>query len=131
MGLDPVIPDTNFFILGLKGNKECGPLLLKWVENDQLLISAIVVAEFLTKADPKEEEIFQSYLDKFPVPPITEKTAKIAAKIRKESLGRKTTPHLGDCLIAAQCLENHASLATFNTADFPRLINLIDLPPKI
>ena len=47
------LPDTNIFILGFKGDEPEANFLLKAISQNKLVISVIVVGEFLAKAEGK------------------------------------------------------------------------------
>lgn len=125
-----IIPDTNIFIVGLSGtNPTISKLLAKWIENNEVALSTIVVAEYLSKCNDQEGNRFSELFDYCPIIDVDIDVAKVAAMFRKKYLsGRKTIP-LADCLIAAQTKITKAKLATLNAKDFPiPEINL--LPPS-
>lgn len=115
-----VLPDTNVLILGLAGKQPYADGLKSWIENGELVLSSIVVAEFLIGATPEEEQFFNGLLKQFEVVPVDLLTAQIAATIRKKYLARKTKLHLPDLFIAAQCRIYKAALATTNPKDYPK-----------
>lgn len=122
-----VLPDTNIIIPALAGIKPFAKHLQSWIESKQLLLSCIVVAEFLSGATTKEAKTFSLLTDNFPTLPIDLETAQLAAKIRKNQLKRKQKLHLPDCLIAAQCRLAGATLATLNRSDYPKNLKFFSL----
>lgn len=113
------LPDTNVLIYGLMDKKPYGDLLKKWIQNKSLVLSSIVVAEFLVGATTEEEKIFEALLDKFGSLPVDTAVSRIAALYRKKYLKKGFKLKLPDCLIAAICKLYNARLVTFNKKDFP------------
>lgn len=118
MGL--ILPDTNVLIFGLKGLQPFANLLKNWIKNRQLLLSSVVIAEYLSKSTPKEAAVCLDLANHFNVLPVDLDIAKQAAEFRKTSLKHKQKLHLPDCLIAAQCKFSGATLATLNPTDYPQ-----------
>lgn len=112
------LPDTNIFILGLKGNDPEAKFLSKAISSSKLAISIIVMAEFLAKAEGQGESSFRKLLAKFGILPINEETAEVAAEYRKMSSKTKRI-HLLDCFLAAQAKINKLTLVTNDRSDFP------------
>lgn len=112
------LPDTNVFILGLKGNKKEASFLAKAISKNKLFISVSVVAEFLAKAEGEGQESFLTLMGKFPVLDVDREVAQVAAQYRKQSLKTKKVFML-DCFLAAQAKLNYLTLVTNNKADFP------------
>ncbi|MFC1790719.1 type II toxin-antitoxin system VapC family toxin [Patescibacteria group bacterium] len=121
--------DTNVLIYALAGKKPWAQHLQKWIENKQLALSSIVVAEFLTGASEDEAKTFEALLDRFGSLPVDTITARFAAQYRQTYLKKGNKLKLPDCLIAATCKIYQATLVTFNVADYPmRDISLFKLP---
>jgi len=112
------LPDTNIFIGAAKGYLPEANFLSKAIEKEQIVISPIVVAEFLANADVMEEKSFEELISHFDILPINLNVAKLAAEYRKNSL-KSTRVHLLDCFLAAQAKLNKLTLVTHNKADFP------------
>lgn len=112
------LPDANIFIRATKGDYRESNFLKKAIEKKEIVISSVVVAEFLVKADGKEERVFKELLSVFPVISIDGEVAKLSAKYRKESLKIKRVQML-DCFLAAQAKIHNFTLVTNNKADFP------------
>lgn len=112
------LPDTNIFIMAAKGYLPESKFLSGAIKKGQVMISTVVVGEFLAKADTKEEKSFERLLSQFNVIPVNLEVARLAAKYRKEGLKSKRI-HMLDCFLAAQAKLDNLILVTNNTADFP------------
>lgn len=112
------LPDTNIFILGLRGQEPEASFLKKAILNNKLFISVIVIGEFLSKVEDQEAEAFNKLINTYEVLLIDEEAARIAADYRKESFKLKRALLL-DCFLAAQAKLNHLTLVTNNKSDFP------------
>ncbi|MBI3443757.1 type II toxin-antitoxin system VapC family toxin [Candidatus Woesebacteria bacterium] len=113
------LPDTNIFIFALTSQQPFLAWLERWVTDKALVLSSMVVAEFLSGAELQEEITFRELLATFPVLPIDRQVAELAAEYRKGFLSKHKKVWLSDCFIAATCKLNKATLVTFNTKDFP------------
>ncbi len=111
------LPDTNIFILGLKGNHPEATFLKKAIQNNRLCISVVIIGEFLSKAQEQDAETFHMLVNMFEVLPVDKEVARVAAELRKES-SKKKRIHLLDCFLAAQAKLNNLTLVTNNKADF-------------
>ena len=116
---------TNALILALKDHEPDTTLVTKLLKKQEVNISVLSIAEFLSKASPKEEKRFEkllSYSDKIEV---DENICRIAATYRKKYL-KTSKALLVDYLIAAQAKAYNLTLVTNNTKDFPmKDINII------
>lgn len=112
------LPDTNIFIKAAKGYFPEAKFLRQAIQKKQVMISAIVVGEFLARAEAMEEKSFEELTVYFEVLPIDLEVAKIAAEYRRKSL-KSTKIHLLDCFLAAQAKFYDLTLVTNNKADFP------------
>lgn len=112
------LPDTNIFIRAAKGYSSDSEFLNKAIHKRQIMISCIVVGEFLAKATSHEEKTFEDLLNTFTILSIDTKVAKVAAIYRKESLKIKRVQML-DCFLAAQAKLHNLTLVTNNKSDFP------------
>lgn len=113
------LPDTNVLIYALAGEKPYASWLKKWIVEKRLVLSSIVVAEFLSGATTEEELAFRRLLENFKVLPVDSLVAQQAASYRKIFFKKKKKVWLSDCLIAATCKLYGATLVTFNKADYP------------
>lgn len=112
------LPDTNIFIRAAKGYFPEAEFLSKAIKDKQIMISSIVIGEFLAKAGVKEEKTFENLLSGFSILIVDLEVARIAAKYRKRSLKTKRV-YMLDCFLAAQAKLNNLILVTNNKADFP------------
>lgn len=119
MGINLFLPDTNILIYALANKAPFAQYLREWVENKTLVLSAIVVAEFLSKATTSEEKMFAALLDQFGSLPVDTTIARIAASYRKSFEKSVYRLKLPDCLIAATAKFYNATLVTFDIKDFP------------
>jgi predicted nucleic acid-binding protein len=117
MAIKPIFPDINVLILALSGQEPYAFFFKKLIREKRLILSVIVIAEFLTKAAPEEEKIFLGLVEKFPVAPIDLATAQIAAYYRKTYKKKKLL--LPDCLLAASVKTYRGVLATLDQKDYP------------
>lgn len=113
------LPDTNVLIYALAAKKPYSTWLKNWIENESLVLSSIVVAEFLSGATESEEILFRDILENFKVLPVDSIVAQTAANYKKIFSKKKKKVWLSDCLIAATCQVYGAVLATFDKKDFP------------
>ncbi len=114
-----VLVDTNVLILGLSGEGRYGELLEKLIKEDRLVLSVIVVIEFLTGAKESEIKIFEALLTRFGAVEVDVEMARMAAFYRKNFLKLKRKVYLPDCVLAATCKLNDYKLATLNKKDYP------------
>src|SRR3989338_5045782 len=119
MGIDLVLTDTNVLILGLGGKEPYASYLRKLIENKRLVLSSVVVAEFLVRATDEEEKTFDSLVREFSVLPVDLSVAKTAADYRKKFMEKGKKLALPDCFIAATCKVNKVVLATSDKSGFP------------
>lgn len=112
------LADTNVYIRALSGAEPDSGFLKKAVRDKALVLSPIVIAEFLPRALEEEREIIEELIRTFSVLSIDEETARIAAAYRKASLQTSKTKLL-DCFLAAQAKQHNAVFVTNNREDFP------------
>lgn len=112
------LPDTNIFILGLRGAEPEATFLKKAIENKRLCISVVVIGEFLSKIRKQDTKSFNSLVNIFKILPVDQDVARVAAQLRQESLKTKRA-YLIDCFLAAQAKIHNLTLVTNNKADFP------------
>lgn len=106
-------------IFALAGKKPYSDWLSGWIKEKRLVLSAIVVAEFLSGARREEEIVFRNLLENFKVLPVDSIVAQVGASFRKEFTRKKKRVWLSDCLIAATCRVFGAILVTFDKKDYP------------
>lgn len=112
------LPDTNIFIKAAKGYSPESEFLSKTIRKRQIMISVVVAAEFLTKANTEEQAAFEALLSELMILSVDINVAKIAVEYRKESSKTKRI-HLMDCFLAAQAKVNKLTLVTNDKSDFP------------
>ena len=117
--MDFYLPDTNIFIYAHKGEEPYARNLSAWITNNNLLISAIVMAEFLSGGEELERDKFQSLIDRFGTVAIDTSVARITADYKLQFIHIKPKLKLPDALIAATCKLYGATLVTDNLTDFP------------
>ncbi len=111
--------DTNVLVPSLIANTDESKWLRAKLREETMIISSIVAAEFLTKANKKDEAKLKELIKLCGVADINFQIAVIAAEYRKK-YHKKTKPtYMLDCLIAATAKANKATLYTYNDADFP------------
>lgn len=113
------LPDTNVLIFALAGKKPYSEWLRSWIKERKLILSAIVVAEFLSGARDEEEIVFRDLLENFKVLPVDSIVAQVAASYRKKFKKKAKRVWLSDCLIAATCSVFGVTLVTFDSRDYP------------
>lgn len=113
------LPDTNIFIKAFEKDKICEKFIEKIIGRSEIVISAIVMAEFLVKADVIRKEKFEELISKFGILAIDEQTARIAVIYRLQSLQKTKKVFLLDCFLAAQTKQHNLTLVTTNKSDFP------------
>ena len=119
MAVDFILPDTNVLILALSKKEPYASLISQLIESNKLVLSSIVVAEFLVGVDDEEEKIFNLLLNRFQVLSVDLAVAQIGAFYRKKYLKSGYKLKLPDCLIAATCKVHQVKLATLNKKDYP------------
>jgi len=115
----PVLFDTNLLIYALADKQPYSSFYRSVIEKDAFALSSIVVAEFLSKATPKEAQAMDVLLNAFPVYSVDVKVSLQAAKYRKYYLARRKKIALPDCLIGATCKIHSCTLATRNVCNYP------------
>lgn len=120
-----LVLDINVLVLGIANVEPASSTLKNAIQENRLLLSSIVVAEFLVKATEIDAQKMLRLARAFPVLTVDLEVARLAADMRKNFLNRQKRALLMDCLIAAQCKLAGAQLVTFNSQDFPE--NVVDL----
>ena len=121
------LPDTNVLIYALSGVKPYSGWLEKWIRNNKLVLSSIVIAEFLSGATKNEEKYFKVLLERFKILPVDENVAQVAAGYKRKFGKKSKKIWLSDCLIAATCKVFGAVLVTADRRDYPMRDILIDI----
>lgn len=113
------LPDTNILVYAFKGIVPYADWIKKAIQKNTLVLSSLVVAEYLAGADKNEEEALHLLTIKTDVLPITLKVAEIGAAYKKANRKKTKKVWLSDCLIAATCKVFGATLVTFDKKDYP------------
>lgn len=113
------LPDTNILIYAIKGEAPYAAKVLQWIEKKEILISAIVAAEFLSGGNEIERDKFQALIDKFGTAPVDTAIARIASEYKIKLARRKPKLRLPDSLIAATAKLYGATLVTEDKNDYP------------
>src|SRR3989344_3312042 len=116
--MEKITPDTNVLIAYFGNSPIAGPLLEAYISDRKIILSIVVISEFLVKATIKEEKILREFAKLAPVRNVDWEIADEAVKLRRETL-RKTNIHMLDCFIAATAKISKATLLTFDRRDFP------------
>jgi predicted nucleic acid-binding protein len=115
--------DTDVIIDYLRGVKKASDFLEE--KEDPYLLSTITVAELYAGVKGKNEKVMLSqFLSVFQILSVDEDIAIIGGDLRRQ-YGKSHGTGLGDALIAATAMKNHASLVTLNSKHFPMMKNLI------
>src|SRR3990167_6346596 len=117
--IDLYLPDTNIFILGFQEKTPESKFLTKAISAGQLYISAVVVGEFLAKANESEKKGFLQLMNVFEILPVDRDVAVAAAVYRKQYMKKTKEVFLLDCFLAAQAKVYGLVFVTNNIADFP------------
>lgn len=127
MEIKPILFDTNVLIYALSGKEPYASFLKENIKNKRLVLSSIVITEFLSGATEEEEKLFSGLTQKFPILAVDLPVAQLAAYYRKKYLKSKKKLMLSDCLIAATCKVYKAILVTLDKKDYPiKEIEVID-----
>ena len=113
------IPDTNVLIHAFLGMEPYASWLVENIKSKKILLSTIVLAEFLSGANEEEEIAIIKLSNIVEVLPIDRKIAQIGGKYRKKYSKKTKKVWLIDCLIAATCKVYGATLVTYDKKDYP------------
>ena len=113
------LPDTNILICALSGQEPYASWLVKNIKEKTILLSAIVVSEYLSGVTKDEEVAFRGILENVEVVPVDSVIAQVGAGYRREYSRKRKKVWLFDCLIAATCKVYGAALVTFDEKDYP------------
>ncbi len=90
--------------------------------------STIVVAEVYVGMRPEEEPATRQLLESLIHFAVTSEVAERAAELKRRYQKKGATLTLADCLIAATCLIENATLVTLNAKDYPMLDRIVNRP---
>lgn len=114
-----ILPDTNVLIAYFAKREPLVFLLDKAILNKKIVLSIIVVAEFLVKANEIDAVVFRQLIGQIGIKEITREIMEQAIIFRKQSLQKSKRIHLLDCFIAATAKVHKATLLTFDRHDYP------------
>ncbi|MDP3994709.1 MAG: PIN domain-containing protein [bacterium] len=113
------LPDTNILIKAFLGKEPYASWFVDHFRKKEIILSAIVISEYLSGAKSSEREGFEKILTGIEICPVDVAVAKIAAGYRREYSKKTKKVWLFDCLIAASCKVFGATLVTSDRKDYP------------
>lgn len=111
--------DTNILLEVFSGKAPSASLVKLWIEEGKIAISAVTVAEILSKASTEEKEKLGLLISKFGVLPVDRVIAEIAGQYRQDFARKEKRVYLLDCFIAATAKLFNLKLITRNLKDYP------------
>lgn len=114
-----VLLDTNVVLETFWGIEPVASVVRRWIEAGEIAISAITVAEIVSKASKAEKEKLDLLVSKFGALPVDQVVAAIAGEYRHEFSRKQNRVYLLDCLIAATANLYNLKLITKNIKDYP------------
>lgn len=118
IGIVPkLLLDTNILLEAFWGRDPAASLVKTGIENGEIAISAVTVAEITSKASVEEKEKLDLLMSEFGVLPVDQVVAEIAGTYRKEFARKQKRVYLLDCLIAATAKLYNLKLITHNFKD--------------
>jgi len=122
--------DANIIIDALNEKKNRNSWLVDLAEQGHTLACCpIQVAEVCAGLRPKEEQRTLALLSNLKFYPITFPIAELSGRLKRDYGRKGKTLSLADTTIAAVALQNHLTLITGNTKDFPMAdLSLHSLP---
>jgi predicted nucleic acid-binding protein len=112
-----IVIDTDVLILHLRGNESVRAMLKEAAQDSLLCCSAITIGEIHAGMRDEEREKTEKLLNSLMVIDVDRKIAALAGDYRRTTKGHH--PELDDCLIAATCVVNKATLITGNIKHYP------------
>ena len=113
------LPDTNIFIYAFKGIEPYSTFIESLIKENKLVISSVVIAEFLAGSLKNEELPMRQLMDKFEILPVDALVAEKAGEYKKKYSQKTKKVWLVDCFMAATCKVFGATLITSNRNDYP------------
>lgn len=110
--------DTSVLIWILRGQRE----YIRWfesIEQQQLFLSTITVAEIYKNVFPVELIRTEEILNEFSILDVTVSIAKQSGFYWQQFSKKYKNFHILDCIIAATAKEHHLTLITLNLRYFP------------
>lgn len=114
-----LLPDSNVVIRFLQNKEPDRPFLEALLEENDLFISPIVIAEVKAKADKKQERDLTDFVNLGTTLYIDEELGFEAGSYRQQFLSKTKSVYLLDCFIAATCKLHNLTLVTNDLKDYP------------
>lgn len=112
-----IVVDTDVLILHLRGNESVRAILKEAAQDSLLCCSAITIGEIHAGMRDEEIEKTLKLLNSLAVIDADRKIAALAGDYRRTIKSHQL--ELDDCLIAATCVINRATLLTCNIKHYP------------
>ena len=112
-----IVVDTDVLILHLRGNESVRAILKEAAQDSLLCCSAITIGEIHAGMRDEEIEKTLKLLNSLAVIDVDRKIAALAGDYRRTIKSHQL--ELDDCLIAATCVINRATLLTCNIKHYP------------
>ena len=112
-----IVVDTDVLILHLRGNESVRAILKEAAQDSLLCCSAITIGEIHAGMRDEEMEKTLKLLNSLAVIDVDRKIAALAGDYRRTIKSHQL--ELDDCLIAATCVINRATLLTCNIKHYP------------
>lgn len=111
----PIMPDTDVLVLGLKGMEPYAGMLKAWIYEQRIILSSVVVHELYTEMNYQEIIALGELIKYFPVAVPEREVYEQAAGIRQSLRKSGKECSLADSLIAAQAIVLGAQLIATET----------------
>ena len=112
-----IVVDTDVLILHLRGNESVRAMLREAAQDSLLCCSAITIGEIHAGMREEERAMTEKLLNSLMVIDVDRKIAVLAGDYRRTIKSHHL--ELDDCLIAATCVINKATLITCNIKHYP------------
>jgi predicted nucleic acid-binding protein len=112
-----IVVDTDILILHLRGNELVRKMLREAAQDSLLCCSAITIGEINAGMRDEERARTEKLLNSLAVINVDRKIAALAGDYRRTIKSHHL--ELDDCLIAATCVINQATLITSNIKQYP------------
>ena len=112
-----IMVDTDVLILHLRGNESVRAMLKEAAKDSLLCCSAVTIGEIHAGMRDEELEKTEKLLNSLEVIDVDRKIAALAGDYRRTIKSHHL--ELDDCLIAATCVINRATLITCNINHYP------------
>jgi len=116
--MNKVLADTNIWVAYFRGEEPIASEMAGLVVGEELVVSVVVMAEFLVGATKRERQEFEALVGEIGVIDVNWQIASLAADLRRKFLRKKKKVLLLDCLVAATAKLVGAELWTLDRKDF-------------